>query len=30
VDDADAYTTSVHRRAESIQKKYTHRLLNLI
>lgn len=30
VDDADAYTTFVHRRAESIQKKYTHQLLNLI
>lgn len=30
VDDADAYTTFVHRRAESIQRKYTHQLLNLI
>jgi hypothetical protein len=30
VDDGDAYTTSVHRRAESIQQKYTHKLLNLI
>lgn len=30
VDDADAYTTFVHRRAESILEKQTHRLLNLI
>lgn len=30
VDDAESYITSVHRRAESIQKKYTHQLLNLI
>jgi len=30
VDDADTYTTSVHRRAESIQRKYAHQLLNLI
>lgn len=30
VDDADAYITFVHRRAESIQRKYTHQLLNLI
>jgi hypothetical protein len=30
VDDADAYTTFVHRRAESIQQKTTHQLLNLI
>ena len=30
VDDAKAYTTFVHRRAESIQEKKTHRLLNLI
>ena len=30
VDDADAYTSFVHRRAESIQKKQSHRLLNLI
>lgn len=30
VDDADAYTTFVHRRAESIQSKHTHQLLNLI
>ena len=30
VDDADAYITSVHRRAESIQRKQTHQLLNLI
>ena len=30
VDDAEAYITFVHRRAESIQRKNTHRLLNLI
>ena len=30
VDDAGAYTSFVHRRAESIRKKYTHQLLNLI
>ena len=30
VDDADAYINLVHRRAESIQGKYTHQLLNLI
>jgi hypothetical protein len=30
VDDAEAYITFVHRRAESIQRKYTHQLLNLI
>ena len=30
VDDADAYITFVHRRAESIQRKYTYQLLNLI
>jgi hypothetical protein len=30
VDDADAYTIFVHRKAESIQKKHTHQLLNLI
>ena len=30
VDDAGAYTTFVNRRAESIRKKYTHQLLNLI
>jgi hypothetical protein len=30
VDDADAYLTLVQRRAESIQRKYTHQLLNLI
>lgn len=30
VDDADAYKTFVNRRAESIRKKYTHQLLNLI
>jgi hypothetical protein len=30
VDDAEAYTTFVHRRAESIQEKQTHQLLNLI
>lgn len=30
VDDADAYITFVNRRAESIQRKYTHQLLNLI
>lgn len=30
VDDADAYITFVHRRAESIRRKYTHQLLNLI
>ena len=30
VDDAEAYTNFVHRRAESIQQKQTHRLLNLI
>ena len=29
-DDADAYITFVHRRAESIQRKHTHQLLNLI
>ena len=30
VDDAEAYTTFVHRRAESIRQKKTRRLLNLI
>ena len=30
VDDAAAYITFVHRRAESIRRKHTHRLLNLI
>lgn len=30
VDDAEAYTTFVHRKAELIQEKQTHRLLNLI
>jgi hypothetical protein len=30
VDDADAYITFVHRRAESIRTKHTHQLLNLI
>jgi hypothetical protein len=30
VDDAHAYATSVHRKAESIQRKHTHQLLNLI
>ena len=30
VDDAASYITFVHRRAESIRRKYTHRLLNLI
>lgn len=30
VDDAEAYTTFVHRRAEAIQNKHTHQLLNLI
>ena len=30
VDDAEAYTTFVHRRAESIQRKHSHQLLNLI
>jgi hypothetical protein len=30
VDDAEAYTTFVHRRAQSIQEKQTHQLLNLI
>ena len=30
VDDAKAYITFVHRRAESIQRKHTHQLLNLI
>jgi hypothetical protein len=30
VDDADAYVSFVHRKAESIQRKQTHRLLNLI
>ncbi len=30
VDDANAYTTFVHRKAESIQEKQTHQLLNLI
>ena len=30
VDDAEAYITSVHRRAESIKRKHTHQLLNLI
>ncbi|MGZ3853441.1 MAG: DUF4288 domain-containing protein [Flavisolibacter sp.] len=30
VDDAEAYISLVHRRAESIQNKYTHQLLNLI
>jgi hypothetical protein len=30
VDNAEAYITFVHRRAESIQRKNTHRLLNLI
>ena len=30
VDDADAYVSFVHRKAESIQRKQPHRLLNLI
>ena len=30
VDDADAYSTFVHRRAESIQRKQAHQLLKLI
>jgi hypothetical protein len=30
VDDVEAYTTFVHRRAESLQEKQTHQLLNLI
>lgn len=30
VDDAEAYTTFVHRRAEAIRNKHTHQLLNLI
>jgi len=30
VDDADNYISFVHRKAESIQRKQTHRLLNLI
>jgi hypothetical protein len=30
VDDAAAYTTFVHRKAESIQQKQTHQMLNLI
>jgi len=30
VDDAEAYIDLVHRRAESIQRKRTHQLLNLI
>lgn len=30
VDNAEAYTTFVHRRAESIQAKHTQQLLNLI
>ena len=30
VDDADAYTTFVHRKAESIQQKQMHQVLNLI
>ena len=30
VDDANAYITFVHRRAESIRRKQTHQLLNLI
>ncbi len=30
VDDAEAYLSLVHRRAESIQRKHTHQLLNLI
>lgn len=30
VDDGDAYITSMHRRAESIRRKHTHQLLNLI
>jgi hypothetical protein len=30
VDDAEKYVTRVHRRAESIQRKSTHQLLNLI
>ena len=30
VDDAEAYTTFVHRKAESIQEKQSHQLLNLI
>lgn len=30
VDDAEAYITFVNRRAESIKKKHTHQLLNLI
>lgn len=30
VDDADAYITLVQRKAESIQQKHSHQLLNLI
>lgn len=30
VDDADAYITFVQRKAESIQQKHSHQLLNLI
>ena len=30
MDDAEAYITFVHRRAESIQRKHTHQLLNSI
>lgn len=30
VDDAEAYASFVHRKAESIQEKQTHQLLNLI
>ena len=30
VDDAEAYNTFVHKRAESIRMKHTHQLLNLI
>lgn len=30
VEDADAYTTFVHHKAESIREKKTHQLLNLI
>jgi hypothetical protein len=30
VDDEEAYTSFVHRKAESIQQKYSHQLLHLI
>lgn len=30
VDDAESYITFVHRRAEAIQRKHAHQLLNLI